>query len=130
MRLGGAWQVAWLALAACRSMAASGDSPGPTVDTPAVIVHPTPESRAAIRQAVSVALNGAPVTIADDALTDDGVLLIEHARLRDPNGMLVNGRDPGVPERFHLVKSGERCILVQDRTDRRTVLTGAQCAPR
>jgi hypothetical protein len=117
--------VALVTLAACRTMQAE-------VDTPAVVVRPTPESRAAVAQAVRTALEGRPVTLADDALTDDGVLVIERTWVRDPSGSPLNGRDLGVaePERFHLVKSGDRCILVHDRTNRRVALIGTACAPR
>jgi hypothetical protein len=36
---------------------------------------------------------------------------------------------PGVSERFHLIKDGERCVLVHDRTDRHYDLLGTVCAP-
>jgi hypothetical protein len=119
-----------LALAACHGSQAEVEAPA-VVDTPAVVVHPTPEGHAAIEQAVYVVLQR-PVTVADDALTSDGVLIVERTWVSDPSGHPANGRElgAGTPERFHLVLSGDRCILVHDRTNRRAALVGAQCAPR
>jgi len=116
--------VGLVALAACRTPGAVGD--------PAVVAHPTPESRSAVAQAVSRALSGRQVDVDDDALTTTGVLVIERGQIRDPSRML-HGRDPGDPgatERFHLVMQGERCFLVHDRTDRAYELMGTTCRPR
>ena len=91
-------------------------------DVPAVIDKPTKESRAELAQAVSSALNGASVTIADDALTRDSRLIIEKAHR-------LTGRDFDKPEHFRLVKSGEQCALVHERTDKRTRLASTTCVP-
>jgi len=113
---------ALLSLAACGTLRSDPDRP-------AVIVTPTAESRAALTQAVSAALNGAPVTLADDALTRESVLTIERTQRRDANGLLLNGRELGTPERFLLVKSGDQCVLVHERTGKRITLTATACAP-
>jgi|SRR5690349_881028 hypothetical protein len=88
---------------------------------PAIIDKPTPESRAELARAVSSALNGAAVTLADDALTRDSSLIIEKAHL--------SGRDFGRPEHFRLVKMGEHCALVHERTGKRTTLASTTCEP-
>ncbi len=123
-------RVALLALVACRTMSSEVDNS--TVDTPAVIVHPNPESRAAITQAVYTTLGGTPVTIADDALTDTNLLVVDRTQRPDPGTLPANGRDMSIPqpERFRLVKVGDRCILVHDRTNHRVALLGTECAPR
>ena len=90
-------------------------------DAPAIIVKPTPASRAELAQAVSSELNGAPVTLADDALTRDSLLIIERAHL--------SGRDFDRPEHFRLVKAGEHCALVHERTGKRTTLASTTCQP-
>jgi hypothetical protein len=113
-----------LALAACRTVQGAG--------APAVIVRPTPESRTALVQAVENALSGQRVTLDDDALTQEGALTIDRTRLRDPSDLALHGGDPAAPgrgERFHLIKDGEHCILIHDRTDRRYLLVGTTCAP-
>jgi hypothetical protein len=120
---------AWAAAGALLSTAACR-TPHARHDVPAVIVHPTAESRAALAQAVSSALHGAPVTLADDALTDASTLVIERARRLDPSGLPANGRELGPPERFRLVKSGGECVLVHERSGTRLALSATACAPR
>ena len=120
-------RVAWasvvvVALIACRTI------PAPR-EAPAVITDPTPESRAALAKAVSAALNGAHVKLADDALTKTDTLIIERDQPRDPSGVPMDGRERGMPEQFRLVKAGAQCSLVHQRTDKRYPLTGVTCAP-
>lgn len=110
-----------LAMAACRTIPASSDAP-------AAITHPTSKSRAALAKAVTHALNGATVTLADDALTQTDTLTIEHAHPRDHRGLPMDGRERGFPERFQLVKSGKECSLIHSRTKQRYVLAGVTCS--
>ena len=110
-------------LAACTSSFAQPE-------VAAVIDKPTSESRAELAQAVSSALNGAPVTLADDALTQDSLLIIEKAHPRDANGVPLSGRDLDKPENFRLVKMGKHCALVHERTGKRTTLASTTCLPK
>lgn len=96
----------------------------------AIIDQPTRESRAELAQTVSDALYGAPVTLADDALTRDSRLIIEKAHPRDSSGVPLSGRERDKPEIFHLVKAGERCLLVHERTGQRTTLRSTTCVPK
>ena len=115
-----------LLLAACRTANPS--------EPPAYIVRPTQESRLALAQAVGTALSDPRITVDDDALTGNGVLMIERSQRPDPKRLVIDGKDPGDPrgvaERFHLVKIGEHCVLIHDRTDRHFELIGTECAPR
>jgi hypothetical protein len=111
-----------VALAAC-------PKGSPQHDLPAVLTNPTPESHAELVRLVSGALNGASVTIADDALTRDSLLIIERARPRDAEGHPLVGRETERPERFRLVKNGARCVLVRESTGERWVLASATCSP-
>ena len=99
-------------------------------DVPAVIANPTPQSRAELLRTVREALNGVPVTIAEDALSHDSTLIVEHAEPRDERGLPLNGRATGKPEQFQLVKHGSRCELVHQRTGKRFTLVSATCSPR
>ncbi len=101
----------------------------PGRDVPALITTATSESRAELLRAVHRALGGAPLTIADDALTRDSELIIEPARARDADGARLNGRERGRPEHFRLVKNDTRCVLVHERTGKRFTLVSA-CAPK
>ena len=99
-------------LAACKTSAVHED-------VPARITNPTADSRAELQRVVSGALNGREVTIADDALTNDSLLIIEPKHL--------TGRDLGRPEHFRLALSGSRCVLVHQETDTRFELTETSC---
>lgn len=111
-----------LASMACATTATRGDQP-------AVLTSPTPESRAELARIVRSAFHGAPVTLADDALTRDGTLIIDRAVARTKERVPLSGRETGRPEHFRLVKRGSRCLLVHERTARRWTLAAATCAP-
>lgn len=101
-----------------------------TLDVPALITKPTAESRAEVARAVSKALNGAVVPLADDALVRESDLVVEGARLRAISGALVPGRETRSPEHFRLVKNGARCVLVHEENGQRFTLLKATCAMR
>ena len=96
-------------------------------DPPAVIVSPSDASRTELARAVREALHGAPVTLADDALTTSNTLVIEHANPRDAQGLPLDGRSRYRPERFELFARNSRCVLVQSRTGRRWTLRHTAC---
>lgn len=112
---------ALFALATCQTA-------GPK-ELPAIIVHPTSESRASLAQAVSAALNGAPVTLSPDALTKVSTLSIERVHRRDERGLPLQGRELRPSERFHLVRSNARCVLIHEGSPRRFVLENTACSP-
>jgi hypothetical protein len=98
-------------------------------DHPAVLINPTPESRSELARIVGAAFHGAPITLAPDALTKDGTLIVERAPARTAEGIRMDGRDPGRPQHFRLVKRGSRCVLVRESTGERWTLKAATCAP-
>jgi hypothetical protein len=105
--------------------------PAAVPEDPAYIVRATPESRAALRQAVERSLE-VPITLDDEALTRDSVLVVDRAERRDLGVSMMRGRDPrdpGISERFHLVRVLDHCVLVHDRTGRHFDLQGTTCAP-
>jgi hypothetical protein len=113
-----------LAIAAgCRHLAADEQQP-------AVLVDPTDSVRAELRAALTAALGRAPVAIADDALTQTNVLIIERAPLRGPDGRPLDGRvlEPTV-HRFELVLVSSECVLVRPSDAWRMRLASAICAP-
>jgi hypothetical protein len=116
--------VVTLAIAAgCRHLAAEEEQA-------AVLVDPTEEVRAELRAALTAALGQAPVAIADDALTQTNVLIIERAPVRDLEGRPLDGRvlDPTV-HRFELVLASSECVLVRPSDSWRMRLVSAQCRP-
>jgi hypothetical protein len=113
---------AMLALAGCATATTRPD-------LPAMLTNPNAESRAELARRVSGALHGAPITIADDALTRESTLIVERTRPRTLDGVPLNGRETGRPEHFRLVRNGTRCVLVHERTGKRWTLKAATCSP-
>ncbi len=99
-------------------------------DAPALLTSPTAQSHAELVRVVSEAMNGAPVTVADDALTADDVLIVERARQQSAKDMNLGGRETVRPHHFRLVKSGSRCVLVHQETGRRWTLESVACSAR
>lgn len=108
-------RLAWLALAACAAPLRPGMERG---DVLAVIAEPTPRSRDALARALYDAL-GVQVMLADDALTAASTLPVERR--------FHEGRDPDRPELFVLVRSGPRCVLIHEQTQKRYPLPDTDC---
>jgi hypothetical protein len=96
-------------------------------DQPARVVGSTPESRAELQRVVSTALQVDEVTLAHDALKESSWLVIERSRVRNLDNAPLQGRDLGRPERFQLVLSGHRCVLVRERDGSRYTLLETAC---
>jgi hypothetical protein len=101
--------------------------PEDQVAVPALLTNPGPESRQEIEMVVANALNGAKVTLADDVLTKNSVLVIERGMQRAIDRPPELGRDLGRPYRFQLVSDGSECALVDQQDGRRWTLTGVEC---
>jgi hypothetical protein len=112
--------VTTLSVAACHTTAHSEEHA-------AVLVAPSPATRAQLQAAVSEMLGNANITLADSALTDSSTLSIERARLRDPSGMRIMGRDYEKPQTFRLVLQQSKCVLVHDASGKRATLLNANC---
>jgi hypothetical protein len=95
---------------------------------PALLTNPTAHSIAELQRVVRDALNGLPVRLAGDALTQDSTLVVERVQPRDAAGLPLNGRELGKPEHFRLVKHGAQCILIHERTGKHWPLRSATCA--
>jgi len=115
-----------LVLSAC-TLAASGCASIAQSDAPALIVQPTAASRAELKQVVATALNRTDVTLADDALTRESVLLIERAPARDAADQRLSGRDLEKPETFRLVTHDGRCTLIHQASGKRYELPQTTC---
>jgi len=96
-------------------------------ERPAVIARPTAAARAELMRVVTLALDGAPVTLADDALTRDSVLLVERRTPAGPQGRAATGRTLDEPARLRLVLEGTRCELVREADGRRFPLRDVTC---
>ncbi len=108
-----------LALAACKHVA-------PDADQPAVITDPTEASRAALQETINSVFDTV-VTLADDALTDTSVLIIERAIPRSIEGAPAQGAMMEGPVRFDLMTNGADCVLVDSRDGSRHLLANTSC---
>ena len=115
------------ALAACKTTAPVPNETSLQGNVPAVIVNPTPESRAELQRAVSEMLSGADVMLADDALTQSSILTIERRHAGSLDNPPLSGRDLGTPERFHLLLTGTGCVLVHESDESTVALTETDC---
>ncbi len=114
------WLVGVILLAGCLKSAVEAE-------TPARLINVDAASRAELKAVVAAAIGQATVRLADDALIEDGVMLIERTPRTDNLGHRLPGRDLGAPRRFQLFRAGTDCILIEADSDRRWVLEQARC---
>ena len=107
--------------AACQGGAAS-----PAVQ--ALVVEASDAGRAELRQVVSSAL-GQPVLLAADALTQSSELFIERTPRSGPHGVRIPGRDTEPAQRFRLLATGGKCVLLHLDTDTHYELRRVRCRP-
>jgi len=96
-------------------------------DVPALLTNPGPDTREEIEQSISAALDGADITIAEDALTRNSALIIERGMKRSIERSPELGRDLGRPEHFQLMIDGPQCVLVHASTGLHWILKDAEC---
>ncbi len=62
-------------------------------------------------------------------LTESSILTLERVRSKDPNGVIMQGADRELPEKFQLRWAGGQCVIVQLKTGKSRVLKQADCQP-
>lgn len=115
-----------LTLAVCAVIFAGCKNVAPDTDQAAVIVDPDAASRAALQETVNAALH-TDVTVADNALTDSSILIIERKIPQSIEGSPAQGRNMEMPIQFRLVTDGTNCILVDQRDASRHILADTRC---
>ncbi|MBW1762100.1 MAG: hypothetical protein JRG67_12855 [Deltaproteobacteria bacterium] len=103
----------------CRSVATEHDRA-------ARIIHADDASRAALQRAVNDALN-TNVTLANNALTESSLLIIERSLPRSMQSLPAQGRNMEVPIQFRLVINRKDCILIDQRDRSRYELENTTC---
>ena len=113
-----------LLVSGCQTMDAAAD-------VPALITDPDAASRKALRETISSIFGGQDVPLADDALTESSLLLIERNFRGSLDAPPATGRVLEEPIRFRLVKSGDDCVLIDLRNESRSrhVLADTTCRP-
>jgi hypothetical protein len=100
---------------------------GVQVEVPALLASPGIEVRQELQLAVSNALHGVPIVLANDALTRSSLLIVEQRPVRNLDQQPATGRMLGLPEQFRLLRRSEDCVLLHLGTATRTVLKHAEC---
>jgi len=108
-----------LSLTGCQTLATDGD-------VGARITNPTADSRAALQDAVNDALD-TEVMLANDALTDSSVLIIERNPPRSMDNLPAQGRNMDMPMQFRLVLNDGDCVLIYTADDSRRQLADTSC---
>jgi hypothetical protein len=62
-------------------------------------------------------------------LTESSILTLERVRSKDPNGVIMQGADRELPEKFQLRWASGQCMLVQLSSGKSRVLKQADCQP-
>jgi hypothetical protein len=97
---------------------------------PAVLVNPTDEVRTELRAALTAALGQAPIAVADDALTQTNILVIDRAPVRELENRPLDGRIvESTAQRFELVVTSGECVLQRPSDSWSMRLATATCAP-
>ena len=115
-----------LAFIACAMTLTACKNVAPDADQAAVIVDPDAASRAALQHTVNTALH-TDVVLADDALTETSVLIVERKIPQSIEGSPAQGRNMEMPIQFRLVTDGTNCVLVDQRDASRHLLTNTRC---
>jgi hypothetical protein len=108
------------------AIAACG-TPAVQPEYPALLTNPSPTTLLEIEQTISTAMDGAKVSIAEDALTTSSQLTIEQSMLRSIDQQPEMGRNLGRPDQFQLLIDGPQCVLVHDKTGLHWLLKTVEC---
>ena len=95
-------------------------------DQPARIVNPDAYSRAALQAAVNEAI-GREVMLADEALIDSSMLVIERSMPGTMADPVPQGRILERPIQLQLVRNGDACFLIRKSDGARYALSNIDC---
>lgn len=106
---------------------ASCQSPEAQDRVPARLAETSAATHAELKQRLAEALGQERVQIAERALLEQGVLLLERTPRSAPGGQRVPGRSLETPIRFELYLVGGRCLLVRTDSGESWPLDEARC---
>lgn len=114
-------------LAATLALLLGCKTTGDQMSYAAVITQPSADSLVQITKAVSTALDGQSVKIAEDALsTTNQLIIVTNTQSRIGNDP-INGRIQERPQHFYLMQRGSECYLLHDETAKEYVLQDVTC---
>lgn len=93
---------------------------------PAVLINPSANTQAELKDVVSKALGGRTVRLAADSLTKENRLIIDKAtHMRGGNPIM--GRKIEKPDHFYLMMSGTDCLLRHEQSGEIYKLRTTEC---
>ena len=107
-------------LSACQSVNAQAEQD-------ALLLKTSPEIHKELTETVAKMLGLKSVLLSAEDLTKNSYLPFDRVKLRDQNGLLMQGLEIDKPQVFKLIKMGDACWLLHLNTDRRELLSKAQC---
>ena len=96
-------------------------------DTYALISEPTQASREALKRTLSELFAGLEINLADDALTQSSLLVIQQNPQKKLDSQPALGRVVSDPFRFRLIKIENSCYLVDPRDGKHHLLVNTTC---
>lgn len=111
-----------LLLGACQTVNAQ-------LEQDALLLQASPEVQKELIETVAKMLALKSVLLSAEDLTRSSYLPFDRVKLRDQNGLVMQGLETAKPQVFKLVKKGDTCWLLHLNTDRRELLLQAKCKP-
>ncbi len=111
-------------LAGCQSAPAAPEVTAAEVT--AVLSEPSTQARAIIQKTINGALSR-DVLLADDALINSSLLIIEQKPRQSIGAPPAQGRNMDLPIMFRLVTNGSSCSLMSLSDEKRYPLAGVKC---
>ena len=106
---------------------AACSTPAINPEYPALLTNTGPTTLLELEQTISSAMDGAKVTIAQDALTTSSQLTIEQSMIRSIEQQPEMGSNLGRPDQFQLLIDGPQCVLVHEKTGLHWLLNSVEC---
>ncbi|WNO62232.1 hypothetical protein [Rheinheimera sp. MMS21-TC3] len=100
-----------------------------TAAQPAVLNMVNADVKLQLQQGIIALSGGAPVKLSDTVLTNDNILIIEQALLRDSRGLPIMGRHQLPTRTYSLWLDNKRCWLQDESSEKRVELTKVSCMP-
>jgi hypothetical protein len=108
-------------------MCLSGCQTTTQTEKDALLLNPTIEVQQELTLAVSKIIGKPKVLLNAEDLTKNSILPVERIRLKDADGLRMQGLETEEPKYFKLVKKGEDCFLILLKTDKRELIKSAKC---
>ena len=107
-------------LSACQSVNAQ-----PEQD--ALLLRASPEVQKELTATIAKMLGLKSVLVSAESLTKSSYLPFDRVKIRDQNGLMMQGLETEKPQVFKLMMKGDACWLLHLNSDKRELLVSAHC---